>query len=311
MKISKEIKTGFVVIATLLSFYGLYNFLKGKNLFSTGNSYYIKYDNVSGLTPSKAVTVNGLRVGRVEEIKIVEGAVPIRFVAKIKLDRDLDFSINTIAEINEGLMSDSEIRLLIEYTGEKAQNGDTLRGTLKGSVMDVITKELEPTKSRLDSLMVSFNSTVDNIDKLFDEENRITLKHVLKDLDKTLLAFAETSKAVTEASNSANQLILNNNEQLKSTLLATQESIEKFGNVADKINNLELEKIITEFGATSQKLNHLLEDINSGKGTLGAIVNDKTLYEGLLQTTQSLDDLLTDLKENPNRYVNFSIFGKK
>ncbi|MDD3772455.1 MAG: MlaD family protein [Weeksellaceae bacterium] len=311
MKITKEVKTGLVVVATLLSFYGLYNFLKGKDLFSSGNIYYVKYDNVSGLLPSKPVTVNGLRVGRVEEIKIVEGSIPIHFVAKIKLDRPLDFSINTLAEINEGLMSDSEIRLLLEYSGTKAKNGDTLKGTIKGSVMDVITKEFEPTKSKLDSLMVSFNSTVESLDKLLDEENRNTLKQVLKDLDLTLVAFAETSRAITETSKNANQLILNNNEQLKNTLIATQQSIEKFGTLADKITNLELEKIINEFGQTSEKLNTLLDDINSGKGTLGAIINDKTLYEELMHTTKSLDELLNDLKENPNRYVNFSIFGKK
>src|SRR5690606_9974306 len=116
MRISKEVKTGAVVIVTLLAFYALYNFLKGKNLFSAGNTYYVKYDDVSGLSPSKPVSVNGLRVGRVDEIQIMDKQSPIYFVVKLSLERDIDFSRNTVAEIYEPsmLMSGSEIRLLVD-----------------------------------------------------------------------------------------------------------------------------------------------------------------------------------------------------
>ena len=144
MRVSKEVKTGVVVILTLVGFYSLYNFLKGKNLFSAGNTYYIKYDDVSGLAPSKPVSVNGLRVRRVDEIQIKDEKSPIYFIVKISLDRDIDFSKNTIAEIYEpGLMSGPEIRLLLDYEGPRAKNEDTLRALVRPSLTTMFSKEFE------------------------------------------------------------------------------------------------------------------------------------------------------------------------
>ncbi|NLN33351.1 MAG: MCE family protein [Flavobacteriaceae bacterium] len=312
MRITKEVKTGFVVIVTLVAFYALYNFLKGKNLFAGGNTYYVKYENVSGLAPSKPVTVNGLRIGRVDDIKIIDNVSPIYFVVTIKLDRDIDFSTETLAEIHEpGLMSGTEIRLLLNYEGRKAESGDTLRGTVKSSLTDVFSKELEPTKQRLDSLLVTFNSTMGSVDKMLDEENRQNLKQILKSLDATLVSFGQTSQSLTKTSDAANQLILDNNVQLKSTLASAEQAMDKFGLVADKMNNLELEKIIANFEEASVKLNSTLDNINNSEGTMGALLNDRELYDNLTRTSKTLDELLYDLKENPNRYVQFSIFGKK
>lgn len=312
MRISKEVKTGAVVILTLLGFYSLFNFLKGKNLFAGGNTYYVKYDDVSGLAPSKPVSVNGLRVGRVDEIKIMDQQSPIYFVVKISLERDIDFSKNTVAEIYEpGIMSGPEIRLLLDYKGPKAQSEDTLRALVKPSLTSMFSKEFEPTKRKLDSLLVSVNTTMTSVDKLLDEENRQSLKNVLKNLDATLVTFNGTAESVTRTSESANSLIIENKTQLKNTLASAEQAIAKFGTMADKINNLELEKIIKNFEEASVTLNATLNKINSGEGTLGALMNDKALYDNLTKTSKTLDELLVDLKENPNRYVQFSIFGKK
>jgi len=312
MRISKEVKTGVVVILTLVGFYSLYNYLKGKNLFASGNTYYIKYDDVSGLAPSKPVSVNGLRVGRVDEIRIMDKQSPIYFVVKISLERDIDFSKNTVAEIYEpGIMSGPEIRLLLDYQGPKAQNEDTLRALVKPSLTAMFSKELEPTKRKLDSLLVSVNSTMTSVDKLLDEENRQSLKNVLKNLDATLVTFNGTAQSITRTSDNANALIGENRQQIKTTLASAEQTMTKFGTMADKVNNLELEKIIKNFEEASVSLNSTLNKINSGEGTLGAMMNDRELYDNLTQTSKSLDELLADFKENPNRYVQFSIFGKK
>lgn len=312
MKISKEVKTGVVVLGTLLGFYFLYNYLKGKNLFSAGNTYYVKYEDVSGLAPSKPVSVNGLRVGRVDEIKIMDQQTPIYFVVKISLERDLHLTKNTQAEIYEpGLMTGPEIRLLLDYNGEKAKNGDTLRALVKPSLTSMFSKEFEPTKRELDSLLVTMNKTLVSVDKLLDEENSNNFKNILRNLDNTLVSFNQTAQSLTRTSDGANQLIQENKAQLNATLVSTQKTIDKFGSVATKLDNLELEKIIKNFEETSKNLNLVIAKINNGEGTLGAMMNDRELYNNLNNTSKSLDELLKDFKENPNRYVQFSIFGKK
>lgn len=305
MKITKEVKAGFVVVVTLIAFYTLFNYLKGKNLFVSGNTYYVVYDNVNGLAPSKPVTVNGLRIGRVDEISIVNDARPIYFIATIKLDKKIDFSKNTIAEIWEpGLMSGAEIRLLLDYQGDTAKDGDTLRGAIKRSMLDTFSEKLDPTQKKLDSLIVNLNSTIDDIHKLFDEENRQSFKIALKNLDATIVSFKQTS-------DKAGKLIADNNEYVTKTLVSAQQTIEKFGQTADKLNNLELEKIIANFEQISTKLNQTLDDINSGKGTMGALIKDRELYDNLVKTSNSLNELLADMKNHPERYIQFSIFGKK
>lgn len=313
MRISKEVKTGAVVIVTLLAFYTLYNFLKGKNLFTGANVYYVKYDDVAGLAPSKPVSVNGLRIGRVDEIQIMDKQSPIFFIVKLRLERNIDFSKNTIAEIYEPsmLMSGAEVRLLLDYKGDRARSGDTLRGLVRPSLSNTFSKEFEPTKRKLDSLLVSVNSTMVSVDKLLDEENRNNLKNVLKNLDATLVSFNGTAQSLSRTSDNANALITENRQQLKNTLASAEQTMDKFGTMADKINNLELEKIIQNFEEASVSLNSALNKINNGEGTLGAMMNDKELYNNLTRTSKNLDALLVDLKENPNRYVQFSIFGKK
>lgn len=312
MKITKEVKTGFVVIVTLVAFYSLYNFLKGRNLFSSGETFYVKYDNVNGLTPSKAVSVNGLRIGRVESIEIIDNKTPIHFLVTVSLDKHVDFSKNTVAEIYEpGLMSGAEVQLLLDYEGTKAENGDTLQGIVRQGLTSSISQQLEPTKKKLDSLLITVNSTMESVDKMLDDENRQNLKNILRNLDATLVSFDGTARSLTQTSDGANRLINQNSEQIKNTLASTEQAMNKFGTVADKVSNLELEKIIQNFEEASAKLNTTLDNINSSEGTLGAIMNDRELYDNLTRTSKTLDELLYDFKENPNRYVQFSIFGKK
>lgn len=312
MRITREVKAGFVVVVTLMAFYTLFNFLKGKNLFASGNTYYVVYDNVNGLAPSKPVTVNGLRVGKVDAIEIMNDKTPIYFVATIKLEKKINFSKTTIAEIWEpGLMSGAEVRLLLDYQGGTANNGDTLRGSIKSSMMAELSTKFDPTQKKLDSLMTTLNSTVEDAHKFLDDENRENLKQVLKNLDNTLVSFNQTSKSLTQTSDNANKMITDNSDQLKNTLTSAQKTMDKFSQTADKLNNLELEKIIANFEQTSAKLNQTLEDINSGKGTMGALLKDRELYENLLKTTNSMNDLLADMKNHPDRYIQFSIFGKK
>lgn len=314
MKITKEVKTGFVVIITLIAFYATYNYMKGKNLFAAGNTYYVKYDNVNGLSSSKPVTVKGLRIGRVDDIRIIDDVTPIYFVATIKLDKKISFSKNTIAQIHEpGMMSGAEVRLLLDYEGTMAVDGDTLIGDLKPSLLSSMGDDLQldQTKNKLDSLMVAVNAAASGVDNLLDNENQQSFKEILKNLDNTLISFGQTSQSLTQTSNSANAMIEANNEQLKSTLAATEKTMDKFGDVADKMSNLELEKIIRNFEESSNRLNQTLAKINNGEGTMGALINDKELYDNLNKTSKNLEELISDLKENPNRYVQFSIFGKK
>ena len=319
MKISKEAKIGVIVILTLVSFFILFNFLKGKNLFTSGRIFKVKFENVSGLAPSKPVSINGLRVGRVEEIKIIEDQQPIYFEVLISVEKDVEFSKKTVAEIFEpGIMSGPEVRLILDYGTDIAKSGDYLQGRLAGGMLAGIQEQLGPTQTKIDSVLVTLNKTLAGVDTMLDEENKQNLKVLLKNLNNTVSSFDATAKSIERTSNSANSLINSNEktitktlENANTTLASTKATVEKFGKTADKINSMELEKTIKNFELASKNLNVLLDDINSGKGSLGKLAKEDDIANELQATIKNMNLLVEDLKKNPSRYVNISVFGKK
>ena len=319
MKISKEAKIGAITILTLVSFFILFNFLKGKNVFTSGRVFKVKYEDVSGLAPSKPVSINGLRVGRVEEIKIIDDKQPIYFEVLISVEKDVEFSKNTVAEIWEpGIMSGPEVRLILDYGTNKAVSGDFLPGRKAGGMLASLQTQLGPTQTKVDSVLVSLNKTLAGVNSILDEENKQNIKVLIKNLNQTVSSFDATAKSIEKTSNSANSLIASNEKTIaktldnaNSTLSTAKVTVEKFGKTADKLNALELDKTIKNFEQASKNLTVLLEDINSGKGSLGKLAKEDDIANELQATIKNMNLLVEDLKKNPSRYVNISVFGKK
>lgn len=290
----------------------LFNFLKGQNIFSSGRLFIVKFENVKGLAPSKPVSINGLRVGQVKEIKIVDDAKPIYFDVVLSIDKDIQFSKKTIAEIYEpGIMSGPEVRLLLDYGPDIAKSGDYLEGRVAGGMMDGLTKQLSPTQTKLDSVLVSFNHTLQGVNNILDKDAQQDVKAMLKNLNNTVASFDKTAQSLTATSNSANNLIASNQKTLSATLTSAKSTVEKFGQTADKLNELQLDQVIKNFESVSKNLNGLLEDVNNGKGSLGKLAKDDGIANELEATIKNMNSLVEDLKKNPSRYVNISVFGKK
>ena len=288
-------------------------------MFTSGRVFKVKFDNVSGLAPSKPVSINGLRVGRVEEIKIIEDKQPIHFEVLISVEKDVEFSKNTVAEIYEpGIMSGPEVRLILDYGKNIAQSGDYLPGRVAGGMLAGFQEQLGPTQTKIDSVLITLNKTLAGVDSMLDEENKQNLKVLLKNLNNTVSSFDATAKSIEKTSNSANSLINANEKTItktldnaNSTLASTKATIEKFGKTADKINSMELEKTIKNFENASKNLTILLDDINKGKGSLGKLAKEDDIANELQATIKNMNVLVEDLKKNPSRYVNISVFGKK
>ena len=319
MKLSKELKIGIITIITLIGFFMLFNFLKGQNIFSSGRLFTVKFENVNGLAPSKPVSINGLRVGQVKEIKIIDTAKPIYFEVVISVEKNIQFSKQTVAEIYEpGIMSGPEIRLLLDYGSDVAKDGDFLPGRIAGGMLDGFSKQLTPTQAKLDSVLLSFNQTLGSVNNVLDPSTQQEIKAMLRNLNRTVDSFDKTAQSLTATSNSANNLIKTNEKTLNTTLnnasatmASAKATVDKFGKTADKLNALELDQVIKNFENASKNLNTLLEDMNNGKGSLGKLAKDETLANELEATIKNMNELVTDLKKNPSRYVNISVFGKK
>ncbi len=311
MTIKKEIKIGgIVVIAVFLFIYGL-NFLKGKNIFTARTHYYVLYKNVGGLTESNPVYLNGFVVGKVNKISFapdMKGGIVVDFVLR---ENDLKIPKNTIARIfSDGLLGTKAIGLDFGDATQYAESGDTLLPNLENSLTDQMSEQLMPVKDKAESLIVRADSLMAVITKLFSPGVNDNLRHSIENVNSITLnvngMVAEQRKrldAITANVESISKNLKENNQNL-STVMAN------FKNISDSIAKANLTQTLNNANLAVKQTAEIMDKINSGKGSLGMLVNNDSLYKHLDMASRDLDRLLVDLKEHPKRYVHISVFGK-
>ncbi len=312
MKFTKEIKAGLIALLAIIGFVFLFQFMKGKSLFTTDNIFFAKFDNVEGLAASNPVSINGLKVGQVDQIiPITEKDGKIHFVVKVIIDDNFEFSKKSNLEIFEpGLMSGKQMRINLQYGNPMAKDGDTLDGQFKLSMLNSISSQVGPVKDQLQVVLKRVDSLTTSANRLFDEQNRAEIRALLINLNKTVTAFQGTSQQT-------NALLANNDPRIQKMLdnanlatISAKTAIDKYGRVADEVDVKKLNNTIDKLSMTADQLNGVISGIQNGKGSLGKLTQDDQLYENLNKTSENLNILVEDLKANPKRYLNFSVFGK-
>ncbi len=312
MKFSKEIKAGLIALIAVVGFVILFQFMKGKSLFTTDNIFFAKFDNVEGLASSNPVSINGLKVGQVDQIiPITDKDGKIHFVVKVTLNDDFEFSKKSTLEIFEpGLMSGNEMRVNLQYGQPMAKDGDTLAGAYTLSMMSSLSSQVAPVKDQLQIVLKRVDSLTANANQILNDQNKAEIKALLLNLNKTVSAFEGTSRQT-------NALLANNDPRIQKVLdntnratISAKTSIDKFGRVADEVDVNKLNNTIDKLSITSDKLNGVISGIQNGEGSLGKLTKDEQLYNNLSAASDNLNKLMEDLKANPKRYLNFSVFGK-
>lgn len=290
-KLSREVKIGIVVIVALGMLYFGLNYLKGINIFQPTTYFYAQYERVDGIVPTTPVMINGYQVGHVSEI-IFDYTKEAPITLQITVDNKLVVPKGTIAEVYDtGLMGDKAIQLRLGYSDQLMQPGDTLRTGIQNGVMAAVTDALvEPVKAmmpQLDSTLRAINQTVNS-----------------ERIDK-ILADLETSMANIKSMSTT----LKNN--VPGTLAKVDTIATNFAAVSDEIAAVQWDSTLNNIEALIANLEYVSNQFKSTDNSLGALLNDKDLYQNLDSTVQSANALLIDLKENPKRYVHFSVFGSK
>lgn len=311
MKFSKEIKAGLIALLAIVGFVLLFQFMKGRNVFSSDNIFFAKYKNVEGLKPSSPVSINGLKVGQVEKIIPITRNEKLHFLVQFTVKNNFEIFKSSLVEISElGLMSGKQLRVKLAYDSPLAKSGDTLQGSLKLSMMDDFSSQIGPLKNQLESVLKRVDSLTNNANKVLDNRNRAEISALLTGLNKTVAAYEGTSRNI-------NSLLNNNDSRLQKVLDNTSVTMEtansavsKYGNLAESIDTQSLNKTVANLDTTVGKLNNVIAGIENGDGTLGKVMKDEELYNHLDETMKNLNALIVDMKANPKRYVNFSVFGK-
>lgn len=305
---SKEAKVGLLGILSLTILYLGFNFLKGLDIFRTENEYYVYYTDVEGLQTSNPVVFNGVTVGRVMAIDVDQAKAQVKVT--LAVNRKISMTDKTIALMTDnGLLGGKMIKLLINK-GTAIGDEATLQPDVAQGMMASITNKLDPTLRNADSLMVNLTKIV----KQFDQTGQ-ALKVVLASANQTTTGvnglLASNSKNIAAITANASTLTLKLNDLTTSMDAQIKPILQKTNTFADSLNAVRLGQTVAQLNTSVASLQGILKEINSGKGTMGKLAKDDSLYTNLDRTAANAAKLLEDLKSHPKRYVHFSLFGKK
>ena len=305
MKTSKEIKTAILVLSGIFLFIFIFNYLKGENLFNSSKKIAAIYSNVEGLSISSLVTINGHKVGKVQDINFTgDGSGKLK--VSMLIDSDFNFSKNSIAELYEsGLIGGKAIAIIPVYDdSESSVSGDVLISRIKPGLTELVNQRLTPLQEKIESVMVSADALLVNVNSVFDKKTKSEIKGSISKLEQTISSFEKTS-------NSLQNLIESNKNSINN-------SLQNFSNISDNLSDMsetfseaEFKQTVNGLKSSIESFNNLITNVNRGEGSMGKLFKDEKLYNNLESSLGQLESLLEDLKLNPKRYVHFSLFGKK
>ncbi|MFZ9003282.1 MAG: MlaD family protein [Robiginitalea sp.] len=304
MKLSREIKTGIIVIGGILLFIMGYSYLKANPIFNDNKVFYAVYEHVGGLQTGTQVSINGYSVGKVNDIRFLDSSG--KLLVTFTVDKEFDFSGNSIAELYDtGIIGGKGIQIIPVFDeAPAAASGDTLQARIRPGITELVQQKLTPLQlkvesavSNADSLLLNFNNVLDDATKENLKESIIGLNHLIASLQST--------------TNSLDSFLKDNQQELDSAVGNIGKITANFARLSDSLAQAGLSRTVRNLETTLVSLDTLLKRMEQGEGTMGRLMKDDSLYENLTEASRQLDLLLQDFRLNPKRYVNVSVFGKK
>ena len=303
MKVSRELKTAAIAISGIALFIWGFSYIKGENLFEKPRVFYAEYDNVQGLLPSAGVTINGLKVGKIESITFHPRKTG-RLIVKFSLENDFQFSNTSIAQIySPDFISGKSIKILPDYSGKNAVSGDTLVAKVETDILGSIGNQLVPLQEKITSFITNADTLLKGFNDVLDEQSRVDLKQSFSKLNTTLSTF-------NGASRSLNRLLAENGK-IDSILTNANDASIDLASIADSLASANLAGTVNKLEGSLKKFNTILSEIEQGNGSIGKLLKDDGLYNNLEAATKEMEELLREMKLNPKRFVHFSLFGKR
>ena len=309
--ISNEVKVGIIAILTIVVFIWVFNFLKGKNLLNKDAIYFAVYDKVGGLAESSPVEVNGYRVGVIQSITFID-PVSGRLLVEFSVDKNFRIPVNTVAEIVPiSLLGGMKVQFVYGDGPGFYESRDTIPGKLAESLTDMLESELIPVKNRISHLIAEVDSVISSV-------NEIMSASFKKDLGNTLSNLNNTSESIEEIIGSREgelKTMLDNLSKFTSMLSENSgkmtQSFTNLQSISDTLAAADIYSTISNLKAGLEKTTELIKNLNEGGGTAGQLLTNDSVYTNLNLSLKNLNLLLEDLKNNPKRYIHFSVFGKK
>ena len=302
--LSKELKTFLFILIGICFFIFGFNFLKGRSFLQKQITLYTTYSQIEGLVPGAKVSMNGLTIGSVTRADFIPGGTEIIITMNIR--DDISLNKNSSAVLYEtGLIGGKAISIEPNFEGtDNIISGDTLPSKIKPGFTELVNRQIAPLQEKIVSTLTSVDSLFDGVSNVLNENTQNNLKNTLENLSVSL-------ENINKASIVLSDLLISNQVNFSNTMDNLSTTSNNLTKITDSIASINFINTIEQYEKVAINMNDILKSLKSGSGTAGKLINDDSLYYRLTNASRSLELLLNDLKNNPKRYVHFSIFGKK
>lgn len=289
---TKEAKIGLVAVVSLALLYLGINYLKGINLFQPANHYLVACTNVKGLTISSPVFVEGFKVGLVRDI-IYDYAATDKITVEVSLADDMKVNEGSYVMIVNSFLGGGELHLhLNKYVSDYLKPGATMEGRMSSDMMQSVQDNILP---QVELLLPKIDSILGGLQVLV---NHPALAQSLNNIERTTNSLAISSRQLNQMLSKDVPVIMGDLKVITGN----------FSTVSSGLKNLDLVTTVNAVNATLDNLEKTTRQLNSKDNSVGLLLNDRALYDNLNSTTENASKLLLDLRQNPKRYVHFSVF---
>lgn len=303
LKLTREQKIGLFAIITLASIYVVVNYLKGKDLFSSTNTYFTVYNNVEGLNSTGPVYIRGLKVGTVESVDYLQEKD--EFIVKLKVKSGYNIPDNSVAEIySVDLLGTKALRVNIGDSKTYLKDKGSMQSITEEGLVDMLKSQFLPLKDQISDLVATLNSTIENVNGIFDADAKKNIATSLENLSKTLAGTKAIIQNLEKSGPEITQLISNINSLSGELTQSTQKlnyGLDNIGEITDSLKTADL-------AGTVKSLKELLEQMNNPQGTVGKLLSTDSVHNSIEQLIRDLDILIKNITENPKKYIKISVF---
>ncbi|MGZ3863305.1 MAG: MlaD family protein [Bacteroidia bacterium] len=319
MKISKEVKTGIlVVVAIALSVYG-FNVLRGTDIFKNKFTLYALYNKADGVIEANPVLINGYKVGQVYKLELVKRGDQYKVLLTFLMYEKVSIPKGSLAKITSSdLLGSKAVEITFSDNKQMVADGDTLLPDVEDDLKTSVDKRIAPLQKKAENLISSIDSVMQVVQQVLNANVRQNLISSFESIKNTIVYLQHTAlnlDTLTSTQKSKIAHILDKVQSITSNIEKSNDKlsniITNFSNISDSLAKADLKKTIEQTNAAMTQANDVLFQINSGKGTVGKLIKNDSIYNNLNKASEDLDKLLKDLRINPERYMHISVFGRK
>lgn len=316
MTISNEYKIGLAVaVAVLILVFGI-NFLKGKSLFANDTEYIVYYEKVDGLNVGSNVLMRGFKIGVVKEISFVgetAESIKVKFIINEKLKFSQDSKVRIFSR---DLMGTRGLDIVSGTSTKMKKNGDVFEGIVEETFKSEIGRQVAPLKNKAEMILSSIDSILVSVRGIINSDAEMKIRSSLTSVSKTLKNLQSTSvtldNALKKETNSLTSIMVNV-ESITDNFKKSNEKISLLlsnaAAITDTINSSGLGKNLRNITESLENIKVITDKVASNNTSVGAMINNRELYNNLNETVSNLNRVVIDLEKNPKKYINFSVFG--